>query len=349
MMIRKALVEKALLRLAVYFVLLLVCGVIAAASQSPQEEGLVYEQRHSPGKEPASAPPPEEDEIRDIIRKKRAAASKPNQDTAVKQPPSRPRPTQSASANYDVKNRLARDKAIVASEGDSALGMTVWRLRPSSSDDAVEIKDLIQPLGGGPAQEWTPARVESETEIEEGQMVRLTIESFREGYLYVINRAKYADGSYGDAHLIFPTQRMYGGRNFVKPKQTIQIPGPKDEPDYLVLERGKSRQGELQVSEELIIIVKPEPFESFKTAPADRKMLTPQSVEALIARHKAPFEVGEMKGGAGKAITISEKKASKDDSVLLEEDDPYPQTVYRVAAKPTDPMLVIVQLKVRGK
>jgi hypothetical protein len=326
-MIRGALVEKAPLRLAANFILLLLCGFIAAASQSTQEE----------------------DEIRDIIRKKRAAASKPKQDVARKPPSSKPRPTQTAVANYDVQKKLSRDEANVASAGDSALGLTIWRLRPSRSDDAVEIRDVIQPPGGGTPQEWTPARVESETELQEGQMVRLTIESFREGYLYVINRPKYADGSYGDPYLIFPTQRIYGGRSLVKPKQTIQIPGPKDEPDYFKLQRGKLRQGELQASEELIIIVKPEPFESFKTAPADRQLLTQQSVEALIAKHKAPFEVGEKKGGAGDAITVNEKKASKDDSVLLEEDDPYPQTVYRIAAKPDDPLLVIVQLKIRGK
>ena len=249
---------------------------------------------------------------------------------------------------YKVKEKMPQTALASQETGKAELGLTIWRLRPSTKTDAVEIKDLIQPPGSVAKQEMTMERVESAAELSEGQIVRLTIESLREGYLYVINRPRYADGSYGDPYLIFPTQRMYGGNNKVKAGKSVQIPGDDSEPNYFELRRG-SREGELQVSEELIIIVKLEPFEAFKTAPADRKLLTSQSVEALLTKYKTARERSEMKDGVGRAITIGEKKASKDLEVQLAEDDPYPQTIFRLAAKPTDPLLVDVQLKVRGK
>lgn len=187
-----------------------------------------------------------------------------------------------------------------------------------------------------------------DTALMEGEPVRLTIESFRKGYLYVINRPRYADGKYGDPYLIFPTQRM-GLGNLVTAGQAVQIPGPTATPDYLALERGKSREGELQVSEELIVIVKPEPFESFKSPPVDRKLLTQASVDALIEKYKANIEETDRGRDLSKFITMIEKLASKDASIRLSQDDPFPQTLYRLAVKPDEPMLVRFELKVRGK
>jgi hypothetical protein len=223
--------------------------------------------------------------------------------------------------------------------------LTLWRLRPSNSNDAVEIKDLVHESDPGPAREWTPERMAADWPIHEGQMVRLTIESFRSGYLYVIDRPKYRDGSYGEAHLIFPTQQIYGGNNKVEVGRTIQLPGPDDKPNYFRLKRSESRQGEPQVAEELIIIVKPEPFESFKTAPPRAQSLTPQSVEAIITKFSTAWRRSEMNGGAGQPITEAEVKAARD-KAKLDDADPFPQTVFRATLKPTDPMLVKMELKV---
>ena len=43
-----------------------------------------------------------------------------------------------------------------------------------------------------------------------------------DGYLYVINREQYADGTFGRARLIFPTLLTYNGNNRVKPGQPIR-------------------------------------------------------------------------------------------------------------------------------
>ena len=72
--------------------------------------------------------------------------------------------------------------------------------------------------------EWTPERVETGTTFSVGERVRLSIESPRAGYLYVIDREQYADGSTSDPYLIFPTLRIRGGNNSVRAGKVIELP-----------------------------------------------------------------------------------------------------------------------------
>ena len=74
------------------------------------------------------------------------------------------------------------------------------------------------------SSQWTPERIEVDTPLKVNDRVRLSVESPRDGYLYVIDREQYADGSLGDAYLIFPTRRTRGGDNRVRPGKLIDIP-----------------------------------------------------------------------------------------------------------------------------
>src|SRR5437867_180490 len=79
----------------------------------------------------------------------------------------------------------------------------------------------------GSEVEWTPERIEEDTPLNPGDKVRLSIESLsRAGYLYVIDRAQYADGTLGEPLLIFPTLRT-SNKNRVKPGRLIYIPSVK--------------------------------------------------------------------------------------------------------------------------
>ena len=71
--------------------------------------------------------------------------------------------------------------------------------------------------------EWTPERIEADTPLKVSERVRITVESPRAGYLYVVDREQYADGSLGDAYLIFPTTRTRDGDNKVRPGKLIDI------------------------------------------------------------------------------------------------------------------------------
>lgn len=276
----------------------------------------------------------EEDEIKDLTRtswtRKRPRVS-----------------TRPVNARYKITQRMPKTLDARSVAEDSEIGVTLWRLRLARSDDAVEIKELVQGTKGAPKEEWTPERVTADAPFEEGQMVRLSIESLRTGFLYVINRAKFKDGTYGDPYLIFPTRQIYGGNNRVEAGRTIQIPGPDEQP--FTLERGKSKAGDLQVSEELIVLVTAQPLESFLVPPANRQKLTTQSVESLIQKYATAYEVAQKLGGVGHAITIAEKGAANTIDKRLSNEDPYPQTIYRLARKPNETMLLKFELQVRSK
>jgi hypothetical protein len=53
-----------------------------------------------------------------------------------------------------------------------------------------------------------------------------------------------------------------------------------------------------------------------------------------------------MEGGAGQAWTTTEKAAAADAATrVLDQEDPSPQTIYRVTAKPGAPVMIMVPLR----
>ncbi|MGH9845648.1 MAG: DUF4384 domain-containing protein [Blastocatellia bacterium] len=217
------------------------------------------------------------------------------------------------------------------------LGLTVWRLRPSSTRD-VGARIIVH--HDNETDEWTPERVESTTALRMGERVRFSFESPQTGYLYVIDREQYADGSKGEPSLIFPTTRTREGNNKVAPGQLVEIPGQEDRPNYFTLRQSRPDQtGEL-----LTVIVTPQPIEGISIG---NKPL-PLSNEQVAQWEKlwgAVTEKFEMTGGAGKTWTKAEQEAGASATRQLTQDDPGPQTIYRVAVKPGSPLLVNVGLR----
>jgi hypothetical protein len=52
-----------------------------------------------------------------------------------------------------------------------------------------------------------------------------------------------------------------------------------------------------------------------------------------------------MEGGAGQTMTEKEQKASTDDAAALTQDDPAPQTIYRLTIKPDDAVVIRLPLR----
>jgi hypothetical protein len=75
-----------------------------------------------------------------------------------------------------------RKSAPISSE---EIGVTVWRLRPAKSGDT---GGRVLVLDGQKQYEWTPERIEADTPLNIGDRVRLTVESPRPGFLYIIDR-----------------------------------------------------------------------------------------------------------------------------------------------------------------
>jgi hypothetical protein len=151
--------------------------------------------------------------------------------------------------------------------------VTLRRLRAArAADDGARL--LVQESAG----DLTADRVDTNTPLAIGDRVRLTIESSNNGYLYVIDRELYADGTKSDPYLIFPTSRTRDGDNAVRGGRLVDIPGQREQEGNRV------------------------------------------------------------------TWTKQEQAAAADKTRLLTQEDPAPQTLFRIAAKQGSPVLVQVKL-----
>lgn len=220
------------------------------------------------------------------------------------------------------------------------LGVTIWRLRPSrSADEGARV--LV--MDGLKQADWTPERIEADTPLNIGDRVRISVESPRPGYLYIIDREMYADGSLGEAMLIFPTLRTRSGDNRVFPGRLIDIPAQEDQYSYFTAQPGGDRRD--QVAEVLTIILVPEPL-PLQISEQPLKLATSQ-ITGWEKLWGGAAERLELVGGAGRTWTNEEKEAGGARGVRLGQGGPPPQTVYRVARKTGAPLLVTVPLKYR--
>ena len=224
---------------------------------------------------------------------------------------------------------------------DAIVGLTFWRLRRPATGDDQQARLLVLEEDNSTA-EWIPERVAAETPLSEGQRVRLSVEVPRTGFLYVIDREQYADGSMGDPYLIFPDLRIRGGDNAVTAGKVIEIPAQDGKPPYFRLRRSRPDQA----AEVFTLLVTLKPLPDLKIG---RKAL-PLSEEQLKTWEKkwgARTQRFELADGAGKPWTRAEKEAGAEANKLLTQDEPCPQTMYRVAARPGEPIMMKVPLQIR--
>jgi hypothetical protein len=225
--------------------------------------------------------------------------------------------------------------------GETVLGITIWRLRPSTAADDKEVRIIKHKRDNARVASWTPERIPAETPLVAGQRVRLSIEAARTGFLYVINREQYADGTVGDPHLIFPTLSLRGGDNKVTVGRIIDLPALEDDPNYFTLDPSRPDQ----VGEVISVIVAPQPIPEVKIGESEVQ-LPNDLVEKWEKMWGARVGRLELEGGAGKKWTKEEKLASAGKAQLLKRDSPSPQTLYyRPDAKPDEPLLVSLSLR----
>ena len=218
---------------------------------------------------------------------------------------------------------------------DGALvGITVWRSRSGT-------RALVMEGGSsGSAGQATLERVRSDTALAEGEKVRISTEAAQRGYLYVIDRDEYADGSRSDPYLIFPTLRTRGGDNHVAPGIVVEIPSSEDNPPYFTVQRSRDDQ----INELLTFLITPKPLAELKIA-KDRLKLGENQVSSWEKKWKAKSYKLEDAKHEGQVHTVAEKEAARG-SRSLTKDDPLPQTMYHVDCKAGDPVLLEVPLKI---
>lgn len=243
-----------------------------------------------------------------------------------------------SSARYKNVSKVSTSNTPPAGSALAQLGLTFWRFRRSTAAD--KTKELIEEEESGPT-EWTLERIEEGTPLATGERVRLSIESLtRAGYLYVIDRELYADGSLGDPVLIYPTERTRDA-NLVKPGRLVYVPSATGK-----FRIKPSAGAKVHVGEIVTILVCPRRLMNHELLGSKSIRLPRQQVEAWEKLWSAPATRFEMDGGVGQIMTEKEQAAGERSQELTQA-DPLPQTVYRIAAKSDAPIMLSVPLKFR--
>jgi hypothetical protein len=240
----------------------------------------------------------------------------------------------------DKTPQVARVKPTTASISEEQIGITLWRLRPSVTEDAGPFIPVIG--ASGKPEMRTPIRVKADHLFSLGDIVRITVESPRNGYLYVIDRELYPNGALGDAMLIFPTLKTRDGDNRVQAGSLIDIPAWADSTPYFVLgSLHPNYSGEL-----LTFIVSPEPFSDLKIG-RNPLPISREQIENWEDEWGTEVYLYEMEGGVGEAQTKVEQQAAQPRTRQLIQGEPVPQTIYRLNVRRGSPFLVNISVKAK--
>ena len=219
---------------------------------------------------------------------------------------------------------------------DTVVGVTIWRLRPASRSDSGE-RLIVH--DDNATKEWLPERISANTRLVQGDKLRISVEAVRAGYLYVIDREQYADGTLGEPYLIFPTTRTGGGDNQVAIGRLLEIPAQDDSPPFFTMRKSRPDH----VAEVVSVLVSPTPLEGLQINDKAQKLS-----EAQVASWEKNWgsSVGRLEmSTTGQAWTREEKDST---TRALTATAPPPQLLfYRPMLKPSEPLFVKLKLQYR--
>ncbi|MFN0279761.1 MAG: hypothetical protein ACKVRN_14370 [Pyrinomonadaceae bacterium] len=250
--------------------------------------------------------------------------------------------TPGPSIGNDLKLKLDLDDE--SPEVFKRLGVTIWRLETKSTRKADDetAKILVQ-QEGDKGLEYTPERVSVDTVFKLGDKVRLSFESPTAGYLYIFNSEILEGDKIGEPYQMFPTRSTRGGDNRVLANSVVDIPALSDHIPYFTFQKtgAKNYGGVL-----LTVIVSPEPLSDFSLP--DRPVAVSQDlVVGIENKYLKVTEEYEQIATVGKTYTRAEEAAGIKSTVQLTRNDPFPQTYYRVIARPEEALLVNIRLSVK--
>jgi hypothetical protein len=218
------------------------------------------------------------------------------------------------------------------------LGVTFWRLRPKSADE--DDAPIFSVKINNQAEDWTAERVGSTTKFRKGDRVRFTIESSRTGYLYIVNREVYADGTTGQAEIIFPTLRTRNGDNRVTAGSLVEIPASTDSVPYFTV---KPRRADY-AGEEILVVIMPEKLSNIEIG-LRAQAISLEMLQKWMEDWAAEVEIFDAEDGEGVAYTSTEAQAANSQSRALTQEEPLPQTIYRVRINADLPLVVPFQMQ----
>jgi hypothetical protein len=219
---------------------------------------------------------------------------------------------------------------------DTVIGVTIWRLRPANRADSGE-RLIVHDDSAN--TEWIPQRISANTRLVQGDRLRISVEAVRAGYLYVIDREQYADGTQGEPYLIFPTTRTGGGENQVAIGRLLEIPAQDDSPPFFTMRKSRPEH----VAEVVSVLVTPTPLEGLQISDKALKLS-----DAQVANWEKAWgsSVGRLEMTTiGQTWTREEKDSN---TRALTATAPAPQLLfYRPMVNPTEPIFVKLKLQYR--
>lgn len=219
------------------------------------------------------------------------------------------------------------------------IGITLWKLRPEVTGET-GARLLTMGKQSKDPQKLIAERVELETRFAKGDKVRLSVESPRTGYMYIVDREIRKDGSLGDPYLIFPTLRTRGGDNRVGIGKVIEVPAQTDDPFYYEIEPTEANYA----GEMLTVLISPTKIVGL-TLSGEPIKLAPELVAEWERKWDSPSTLLELDGGTGQKYTEEEKDAGTGKRQLTHK-SPSPQSVLLVETPKTSAFMVSFPLLV---
>jgi hypothetical protein len=206
------------------------------------------------------------------------------------------------------------------------IGVTVWRFSPTRC----AIPNCPLPAGDkGLIDTSAGMRIDDSLALSTGERVRLGLESLsHDGFVYVIDREQFADGTFGDPYLIFPTKNINNGKHYARPGLQIQL--PRAEGCFCVKVRDPQK---VLVADNLIVIISPQPLLNPENIGA-REIPLPAQLTSYVSRadRERPHRA-TLKGGAGLPQSTTEQMAGTkglfDTEPVLTQSDLPPQSIYQ--------------------
>ena len=215
----------------------------------------------------------------------------------------------------------------------------MWRLRPERSGDT-GARLLTMSGSSKDTSKMIAERVGLDTVFKMGEKVRISVESPRAGYLYIIDRELRNNDTVGDPYLIFPTLKTHNGDNQVGAGKVIEVPAQTDEQFYFdITPTDENYGGEL-----LTIIVSPVKIEGLQLTNGPLK-LSASLVEKWETLWERTATTLELDSARDLTYTQEEKEAGIG-SRQLTQMSPSPQTMISVQAPKGRAFLVSFPMKV---
>lgn len=247
--------------------------------------------------------------------------------------------TKSVTCEPPLNNQQRQDLPISSQK----VGITIWKV--SEVKRGYEgARILSHPDSSRPAVEYQAERIAGNPVVTYGDKVRLSIESPRNGYLYVFDREVYEDGSFSVPFLIFPTTRLRDGNNEIRSNSPIELPAISDNPFYFEAKKVGIAPGKVLVGEVLSIVITDQPISTLPIG-RDANEILGTKMDSIEVLYSGRAEVFELDGGLGLPYSTAERDAATSGARLLTHNDPVPQTFYLVEDRRTGGLLVTLALK----